>query len=112
VRWLEEGVDLGEDEWSSPAKVEPAGRNAIDLVIAEGKKRQVRRMCKAVGLWLVALQRVAFGPAHARDLPPGKTRPCARTSCARSARPAADPGGGMRGKRGRPVSLTPCKSSR
>ena len=75
VRMLEEGVDLGEDEWSSPAKVEPAGRNAFDLVIAEGRKRQVRRMCKAVGIWLEALQRVAFGPLTLGDLPPGKTRP-------------------------------------
>ena len=75
VRWLEEGVDLGDDEWSSPARVEPAGRDAIDLIIAEGKKRQVRRMCKAVGIWLEALQRVAFGPLELGNLPPGKTRP-------------------------------------
>jgi len=75
TRWLEEGVDLGEGEFSSPARVYPAGARAIDLVIAEGKKRQVRRMCKAVGLWLTALQRVAFGPLTLGDLPPGKTRP-------------------------------------
>ena len=75
TRWLEEGVDLGEGEFSSPARVYPAGARAIDLVIAEGKKRQVRRMCKAVGLWLTALQRVAFGPLTLGDLPPGSTRP-------------------------------------
>jgi len=75
VRALERGVDLGDGEHSSPARVEPAGGHAIDLVIAEGKKRQVRRMCKAVGLWLVALQRVAFGPLELGDLKPGKTRP-------------------------------------
>jgi len=74
-KWLEDGVDLGEGEFSSPARVYPAGKQAIDLVIAEGKKRQVRRMCKAVGLWLTALQRVAFGPLTLGDLPPGRTRP-------------------------------------
>jgi 23S rRNA pseudouridine2605 synthase len=75
VRALEEGVDLGEDEFSSPAHVYPFGPGAFDLVIAEGRKRQVRRMCRAVDLWLTALQRVAFGPLQLGDLPPGKTRP-------------------------------------
>ena len=75
VRHLEEGVDLGEGERSSPARVVPAGEDAIDLIIAEGKKRQVRRMVKAVGLWLVALQRVAFGPLELGGLPAGATRP-------------------------------------
>lgn len=74
-KWLEEGVDLGEGEFSSPARVYPAGSRAIDLVIAEGKKRQVRRMCKTVGLWLTGLQRIAFGPLTLGDLPPGQTRP-------------------------------------
>jgi len=75
VRALENGVDLGEGERSSPAHVYPAGRDAIDLVIAEGRKRQVRRMCKGVGLWLTALRRVAFGPLELGDLAPGTTRP-------------------------------------
>ena len=75
TRWLEQGVDLGEGEFSSPARVHPVSRNQIDLVIAEGKKRQVRRMCKAVGLWLTALQRVAFGPLSLGDLPAGQSRP-------------------------------------
>ena len=75
VRQLEAGVDLGDDERSSPATAIRISPTVIDLVIAEGKKRQVRRMCKAVGLWLTALARIAFGPLVLGDLAPGKTRP-------------------------------------
>jgi 23S rRNA pseudouridine2605 synthase len=75
LRQLEQGVDLGEGEHSSPATVIPIDRRVIDLVIAEGRKRQVRRMCKAVGLWLTALARIQFGPLTLGDLAPGKTRP-------------------------------------
>lgn len=75
LRHLETGVDLGEGEHSSPAKAYRIGPRVVDLVIAEGKKRQVRRMCREVGLWLTALARIAFGPLTLGDLLPGKTRP-------------------------------------
>jgi 23S rRNA pseudouridine2605 synthase len=75
LRHLEEGVDLGDGERSSPARAIRIAPNVVDLVIAEGKKRQVRRMCKEVGLWLTALARIAFGPLVLGDLAPGKTRP-------------------------------------
>ena len=76
---LREGVDLGEGEWTRPAKdvaiVERgAGSAVVRLIIAEGKNRQVRRMCKAVDLRLGGLVRVAFGPLVLGDLPMGKTR--------------------------------------
>jgi 23S rRNA pseudouridine2605 synthase len=76
---LREGVDLGEGELTRPAKEavvvsRAPGGAVVRLVIAEGKNRQVRRMCKAVGLWLTALVRVAFGPLVLADLPAGKTR--------------------------------------
>jgi 23S rRNA pseudouridine2605 synthase len=79
LAWLERGVDLGEGEMTSraSARVVTAGdaSSVVDLVLAEGKKRQVRRMAKAVGLWLTALSRIAFGPLELGDLPPGSTRP-------------------------------------
>jgi len=93
-KWLEDGVDLGEGEFSSPARVYPAGAHAIDLVIAEGKKRQVRRMCKSVGLWLTALQRIAFGPLELGDLPPGRTRPLTEDELARLRAASRGPGRG------------------
>lgn len=75
IKALEQGIDLGEGERSSPAHARKLTSHTLELTIAEGKKRQVRRMCKAVGLWLTALERVAFGPLVIGNLPQGKTRP-------------------------------------
>ena len=75
---LERGVDLGEGEITAPARARLLDPRTVELTIAEGKKRQVRRMCKAVGLWLVALARTAFGPLSLGDLAPGQTRPLTR----------------------------------
>jgi 23S rRNA pseudouridine2605 synthase len=43
-------------------------------VLHEGRKRQVRRMCEAVGHRVVALERIAFGPLRLGDLPSGGHR--------------------------------------
>jgi 23S rRNA pseudouridine2605 synthase len=43
-------------------------------VLHEGRKRQVRRMCEAVGHRVVALERIAFGPLRLGDLPLGRHR--------------------------------------
>jgi hypothetical protein len=44
------------------------------FVLREGKKRQIRRMCEAVGLEVVALKRVRIGRIPLADLPVGKWR--------------------------------------
>jgi 23S rRNA pseudouridine2605 synthase len=46
----------------------------IRLTICEGRKRQVRLMCKAVGLTVVSLVRTGFGPLKLGDLPTGSWR--------------------------------------
>lgn len=46
--------------------------------LLEGKNRQVRQMCEAVGLRIVALKRVSFGPVSIRKLPLGAVRPLER----------------------------------
>ncbi len=46
----------------------------LDLTIHEGRKRQVRRMCEAVGHPVRELQRIAFGPLRLGDLEPGQVR--------------------------------------
>ena len=46
----------------------------LEVVIHEGKKRQIRRMCRAVGLSVTRLCRVGEGPLTLGDLSPGKWR--------------------------------------
>jgi 23S rRNA pseudouridine2605 synthase len=46
----------------------------LALTLAEGKNRQVRRMCEAIGLPVEKLTRVAFGPLRLGKLPPGAWR--------------------------------------
>jgi 23S rRNA pseudouridine2605 synthase len=70
---LREGVRL-EDGMTAPARVRRVGRTAIELTIHEGRNRQVRRMCEAVGHPVSALERIAFGPLRLGELAPGAHR--------------------------------------
>jgi len=73
LRALRDGVDL-EDGRTAPARVRRVGPHEIELTIHEGRKRQIKRMCDAVGHPIVALQRVAFGPLRLGELPAGRHR--------------------------------------
>ncbi len=57
-----------------PAKVSWQNENQLRFVLREGRKRQIRRMCEAVGLRVVALKRVRIGSVVLGALPPGKWR--------------------------------------
>ncbi|MGQ9881890.1 MAG: pseudouridine synthase [Armatimonadota bacterium] len=79
LRRLREGVHL-EDGLTAPAQVErvryqPQRQTTLlRITIHEGRKRQVKRMCQAVGHSVVRLHRERFGPLSLRDLPPGAWR--------------------------------------
>jgi 23S rRNA pseudouridine2605 synthase len=73
VRALREGVEL-EDGLTSPARARRLAPDLLEVTIHEGRKRQVRRMCEAVGHPVAELRRVAFGPLRLGDLPPGAHR--------------------------------------
>jgi 23S rRNA pseudouridine2605 synthase len=65
------------------ARRNPNGTFTIDIVLHEGKNRQVRRMCANEGLRVLALSRVSFGPISLSGLKPGTFR--ALTSAERAA---------------------------
>jgi 23S rRNA pseudouridine2605 synthase len=73
LRRLAKGVEL-EDGRTAPAGVRRLGEREIEIVLREGRNRQVRRMAEAVGNEVVALRRVRFGPVELADLPDGKAR--------------------------------------
>lgn len=56
------------------AKVEWLNEDQLRFVLKEGKKRQIRRMCEAVGLYVVGLKRVRIGQLMLGNLPEGKWR--------------------------------------
>jgi 23S rRNA pseudouridine2605 synthase len=70
LRRLAEGVEL-EDGATAPAEVERLGEREIEIVLREGRNRQVRRMAEAVGNRVTALRRVRFGSIELGDLPEG-----------------------------------------
>jgi 23S rRNA pseudouridine2605 synthase len=74
LRTLREGVDL-DDGRTAPARVTPVSPGVLRLVISEGRNRQVRRMCEAVGHPVRRLVRTRIGPVADRRLTPGSWRP-------------------------------------
>lgn len=70
---LASGVEL-EDGPTAPAEVRRLGERAIELVLREGRNRQVRRMAEAIGNEVVALRRVRFGPVVLGGLGEGEAR--------------------------------------
>ena len=57
-----------------PARVTWLNEDQLRFILREGKKRQIRRMCEAVGLQVLALKRVRIGRVLLGELPPGRWR--------------------------------------
>jgi 23S rRNA pseudouridine2604 synthase len=70
---LNHGLEL-DGEPLKPALVEWVNDDQLRFVLREGKKRQIRRMCEAVGLKVTGLKRVRIGKVVLGDLPPGQWR--------------------------------------
>jgi pseudouridine synthase len=92
LRTLREGVEL-EDGKTAPATVRlepttpwggaPRGKAWLRITLREGRKRQIRRMCEAVGHPVVRLIRVRVGPIELGDLAPGAFRELSGAEMAR-----------------------------
>src|ERR671911_194587 len=74
VRRLRDGVEL-EDGVTAPATVAAVGDNLLRITTHEGRNRQVRRVCDAVGHPVRRLVRLRIGPISDRRLAPGEWRP-------------------------------------
>lgn len=73
LRRLREGVEL-DDGMTAPAQVRERSQGVLEITLREGRKRQVRRMCEAVGHPVKSLHRESFGPLRLGDLGAGKVR--------------------------------------
>jgi 23S rRNA pseudouridine2605 synthase len=79
---LRAGVRL-EDGMTAPAQVRRTGQGMLEVTIREGRNRQVRRMCEAVGHPVVSLERIAFGRLKLGELAPGASRRLSEAELAR-----------------------------
>lgn len=73
LRLLNHGLEL-DGEALAPARVEWINDGQLRFVLTEGKKRQIRRMCEAVGLKVTGLKRVRIGRVMLGHLPAGQWR--------------------------------------
>ncbi len=82
LKILREGVML-EDGITLPATVDiesvKSDKTVLKMTIHEGRNRQIRRMCEALGLELLDLQRIEFGPLRLGKLKAGEYRNLTKT---------------------------------
>lgn len=71
IQRLKKGVEI-EDYTTAPAIVEKISKDELKITIHEGKNRQVRKMCAAVGLNVVHLRRIKVGNLELGNLRLGK----------------------------------------
>ena len=82
IRLLAAGVEL-EDGVTAPARVAPVAPGVLEIALHEGRNRQVRRMCAAVGHPVTALHRTRYAGLTADDLAPGGHRDLTAAEVAR-----------------------------
>ncbi len=86
---------------ASPAGIrvltQERGRTVLEIILEEGRNRQIRKMCEAVGLEVARLKRTAIGPVKLGMLRPGKYReltPQEMKALANARKKADNPRGG------------------
>ncbi|MGM0423723.1 MAG: pseudouridine synthase [Thermodesulfobacteriota bacterium] len=88
LQTMRQGMQLQEGQTLAPVQVrilgpEPKKGIWLELVLTQGLNRQIRRMCRDLGLTVLRLIRTRQGPVHLHNLPPGQTRPLSSKELAR-----------------------------
>ncbi|MDA1024387.1 MAG: pseudouridine synthase [bacterium] len=73
LRKMREGIEL-DGELTKPARTKAVGVKKFHLILTEGRNRQIRRMCEALGYEVVNLKRIRIAHLRLRDLGAGNTR--------------------------------------
>ena len=77
IQQFMEGLDIGDDTLTMPAKLKILKSDAvseIELTIQEGRFHQVKRMFEAIGTKVTYLKRISMGPLSLGELQPGEVR--------------------------------------
>jgi 23S rRNA pseudouridine2605 synthase len=82
LNWLTAGIKTADGEIlrvKHAAIVRTGKKNSwLEIVLDEGKNRQIRRLLSAIGVEVLRLIRIAIGPLHLGDLPKGTVRQLTR----------------------------------
>ena len=73
LKKFREGLFI-EGKKTAPCKIELISDSAVKIMLHEGRNRQIRKMCEAIGLEVVSLRRVAIGSLELGGLKPGEWR--------------------------------------
>lgn len=74
LQTMRTGADIGDPHRTLPAMVIKMGPRMFAITIVEGRNRQIRRMCEALGYEVEALKRIRVMNITVDNLPPGKWR--------------------------------------
>jgi 23S rRNA pseudouridine2605 synthase len=102
MRRLARGIEF-DGRRTAPAEIERLSdrgdRTTIRLTLTEGRNRQVRKMCEAIGHPVEYLRRIAIGPLRDNRLKLGEWRPLSADEVARLKHAAGNPDAGVRAPR-------------
>jgi len=71
---MQKGMTLREGECLAPVEVEVQENTTLLLTLRQGINRQIRRMCRDLGLTILSLRRISLGPLCLGNLPKGRCR--------------------------------------
>ncbi len=77
IKQLEQGIVI-EEVKTAPCKIKTLsvrdGKSKVEIILHEGRKRQIRNMFQVIGMKVLHLHRKRYGPLNLKGLTPGKSR--------------------------------------